>query len=474
MSQKLEQTLTLRDAVAVVSGGVIGSSILITPSLIAKGVPVIGIILALWVLGGIFAILNALTMAELSSLFPSAGGQYIYLRNAFGPIVGFLFAWTDVLLVKAGAAAAVSMGIGMYVVDILPAPAGLKSDGARVIVAIVTLILLAAINIKGMKGTVRFQTIGTIIKLISLLSLVFLPFMAIDKVSISNLSPILPNSWTPELFGGILTASVAILWSYGGWEQLGHLAEEIEEPRKNVPRALAIGIAIVAFIYIGLSISIHATLPLPIISSSSAIGSDFARILVGSPGAIWVSIVVIGSSIMALNAMIMSGPRVILAISRDGLIPNSFGNVHNRFGTPSKAIIILATWAIILLTLSVGIRSISLREISKYDSWSGWSFLAKVPLYEALITYVVFGVLVFNFLMVLAIFIFRRRTSPETRAYSVPGYPIIPLISAVITLLLMILTVWQRPTESFAAICIILAGWPYFIWKSRKNKDFVP
>jgi APA family basic amino acid/polyamine antiporter len=293
------------------------------------------------------------------------------------------------------------------------------------------------------------QVLGTLLKAGALVMMIALPWLILRHVHAEYLQPMLPMRWTAAVWQGLLAAMVPVIWSYGGWDQLSHMAEEVRRPEKNIARAFGFGLACVAVLYAGAALAIHTAFPIAAVASSQAIGVDFFRGLLGSPGGVLITVVVMFSALTSAHVALMSGSRSCFAIARDGLFPARLALLHPRFGTPANAVIALTTWASLLVAANA--------------LWGGTR-----PLYLTLVTYVMFGLVLFGALICAAA-IHLRRAHPEwNRPYRTWGYPFTPLASILISVFLLWAMLSTSPGESFAALAIILAGWPVYSRAARK------
>lgn len=450
--ERLPRVLGGIQAFAIVVGGVVGASIFLVPSLVAKDVPFLGAILAVWIIGAAVTITGVLTLSELAAMLPQAGGGYVYIRAAFGPAAALLFAWTDALMVRAGAAAAISFTFAIYFAQLAPAPFGLPITVWQGVLAIAALWFLAALNVAGARWGANFQLGGTVLKIAALLAAILLPIFLWHGANNLRSSPLWP---TGARTAGIAIALVPVLWTYGGWEQLAHLAEEIRRPERNLPRVLIAGMLTVTALYMGAVVAIHYVLPLSRVAASSAVGADLFRTLLGPFGTAVISSMIAIAAVVSANGAVMAGPRSCFAAARDRLAPAWLNRVHPRFGTPANAIVFLAAWSSILI--AGGVLSL-------------WRRPGGRPVFDLLIDYVMFGYLGFQAATVLSAIALRRSNPEWQRPFRVPGYPWVPLASLAATLFLMISLAIASPIEAFAGIAIVLSGAPFY-WLYRRHQQ---
>lgn len=448
-SRKLSRTLGPFEAFSLVVSSVLGTSIFLVPSTVAGEAPFVAGIAAVWLAGGLFSLAGALTYAELGAMLPEAGGGYVYLEKAFGPLASFLFVWTDTLLVRAGAAAAVSVGFAAYASAALPA-FGEWSTGVReAMIAIGLLLFLGLLNVLGTRLSGMVQVAGTIFKAGAVVLMIALPWLVSRRHGAGSMQPVLPAQWSWSVWQGMMAAMVPVLWSYGGWDQLSHMAEEVRDPDKSLPRAFGLGMALVAVLYTGAALAIQRVFAMPQVANSHAIGSDFFRVLLGSPGVVFITAVVTFAGITSAHMALMSGSRSCFAIARGGLFPAWLGRVHPRFDTPAPAIVAITLWACLLVAFNAVFR------------------VGSRPLYAVLISYVMVGLLLFGGLIFAAAIRLRVLHPEWRRPYRVWGYPATPIVSIVVTVFLLVTMLETVPWEAGGALVVILLGWPAYRRASR-------
>jgi basic amino acid/polyamine antiporter, APA family len=471
---QLPRVLGLPESVCVVVGTVVGSSILVVPSLVAREVPFFGAVLVVWALGGLISMAGALTLAELGASLPRAGGAYAYLREAYGSAPAFLFAWTDLLVIKAGAMAATAIGFTIYFAQVIPAPPGIAPDFWRTGIAITVMILIAALNILGTELGGRVQLIGTTLKIAGLGVLIVLPLLVQGKADAADLGQVWPARIDASFARGLLAALVTVLWAYGGWELLGHLGEEIRDPGRNIPRALIVGMVLVMGVYVAMTLVLHLVMPLPELMRSEAVGADYCRHLIGPPGRLVVSLIIMLSSLIAINSIMLAGPRSTFALARDGLFPHWLARLNPHFRTPAAAIVALTAWAIVLTVAGMGrsLLAAALAAVAASPSTvAPRSGPGGIPLYQIVVNYVMFGILLFNLPMIASVFVLRARRPGLLRPYRTFGYPVTPLLNLAATLLLLSALLASNPIESITALVIILLGFPVYRMYTRHSRD---
>ncbi len=474
---RLPRVLGATEAVCVVVGSVIGSGIFIVPAGVARNVPFLGGIALVWVVGGLFSLAGALTLAELGTMLPRAGGPYVYLLEAFGRLPAFLFGWTELLVIRTGSIATLASAFGLYFVLLVPAPAGIASLAWQTAAAVAATITLAVVNVIGTKVGGGVQVVGTILKVGALGGMIVLPFL-MGEVNPALLTPVWPGrfgGWT--LMGGIMAAMVSVLWAYDGWVNAASLAEEIKDPGRNIPRALIGGMLALIALYLGMTLIYHMVLPLGEISLASTekgspriVAADFFEHLLGKAGLGVIGLVVMASTLISLNGNALSGPRAYFAMARDGLFPAGLCRVHPRFQTPANAIVAQAAWSVILMAVGT---ALILAPIPS-TGWPepvlvAWRKLHQTPLYDVMFTYVIFGGTVFYTLAIAGVFVLRRTRPDAPRPYRTWGYPITPIAYTLASCLLLGSMLVGSPSESIAGLAIIAAGVPaYWIFNRRR------
>lgn len=465
---QLPRVLGPAQAFAVVVGGVVGASIFLVPSLVARQIPFLSGILLVWVLGAAVSLAGVLTLSELAAMLPQAGGGYVFIKAALGPGVAFLFAWMDTLLIRSGAAATISFTFSIYFSQFAPAPAHLSLAAWRGMVSIGLVLGLAGLNILGSREAGNFQVAGTVLKMAALASAIVLPALLWRGPDGLRSMPLWPA--TAASAGFAVTALIPVLWTYGGWDQAAYLAEEIRDPGRNLPRVLTFGMLTVAGLYMAVVIGIHLVLPVSAVAASGAVGADLFHILLGNAGTVLISIAILISTLFSANAAIMSGPRSCFAVGRDGYAPAWIGKVDPRFKTPAHALLLVGGWTAALIAMSVALMVFPPPARLPGVVRSLWAGLQQRPLFEVLISYVMFGYLGMQGLVTVSALVLRR-THPEwPRPYRTPGYPWTPLASLAATVFLMAALAWSSPIEALAGTGIVLSGVPMWMWMRARSQ----
>jgi len=446
----LERAIGPAAATLLVIGGIIGSGIFLTTGFMATAMPSPALILIAWAAGGLFALAGALTYAEMSALYPKAGGVYVFLQQAFGPLVGFLYGWSMLLVVLSGGCAAVAVGFADYLSYFVPAfshtnvllhvPIGFGTWtlSAGQLVAVASLLLLGGVNYLGVRSGAGTNAILTTAKIAGL---VLLPIFAVIAWKVKpDFTHVVPAGMASPLVAfGI--ALVPVLWANDGFYFLTYAAGEVRDPTRNLPRALTVGLISVLAIYIAVNLAYLYALPIDQIAGASRIAEKAAMALMGPRGATIVALTVVISTLGCNAAAILAGSRLLYAIAADGLFFKAAARIHKQFRSPHIAVAGLTAWSMLL---------------------------ALSGTYEQLFTYVVFTSVLFSLAGGLALFRLRMIHPHVVRPYRVWGYPIVPAfftLGSVFVVLNMLIT---RPVESLAGLGFLAIGLPaYFYWKGR-------
>ena len=445
-SPKLDRQLGLFDSTMMVVGIVIGSGIFMTTGLMADALPSASLILIVWLLGGLQMLAGALTYAELGAAMPKAGGQYVYLREAYGSLPAFLFGWVAFIAYLTGTNAAIAVAVAEHLGSFYPSISTHNivigfdyfSISGGQIFAISLILILSFINYLGILFGKWIQNIFTILKIGSIL------FFALAGLFISTGNHIdFSINPTSMSIGSILTgmgiALVAVTWTVGGWEYVTFAAGEIKNPKKNLPLALIIGTVVIFVLYIMINIAYLKVLPMDLLIGELKVGEATAKSLYGPGIAGAFVVVVIISMFGSLNGNILVGPRISYAMAKDELFFSKAADVHPKFHTPGNAIMIQGFWAAVLVLSGT---------------------------FEEIITLVVFV----NFMMWIAasstVFVLRKKQPELERPYKVWGYPYVPAFFIIFSSAIMINTFFESPQQSLMGIGLTLLGIPaYLYWK---------
>ena len=426
---KLARVFTLLDATMINAGGIIGSGIFMVPATIALLTGSTSLILAVWVFGGLISLFGALSIAELGAAMPRAGGQFVYLNEAYGPVWGYLYGWSCVAVINTASIAAVGVAFSEYLGFFFPlSTMGIKS------VAILSVILLTIINILDVKSGARAQNIFTLLKIGAILGIISLG-LVMDGGSAENIQPFYPDRPLPALVGPLGLAMVSVLWTYDGWIFITYVAGEVKNPGRNIPLSLVFCMLIVISIYLLINFVFTYTLGIGAMGTSTLVASDSASIFLGEKGAALVSIIILISLLGANNGFILTSARINYAMARDKLFFQQAAKVHPKFKSPANALVIQALWASVL-------------------TFSGT--------YNQLITYIIFASWIFYAMSCAAVIILRKKRPEMKRPYKTPGYPYIPIIFILFAVFLTFNTILEAPRDAAVGAGIILAGLPFY------------
>jgi basic amino acid/polyamine antiporter, APA family len=433
--QELKRTLSLRDLVFIVVGTTIGSGIFLTPGNVLRNAGSGGVALTVWVIGGILSLLGALTFAELGAAKPDAGGLYVYLRDAFGAAIAFLFGWTMLLVIGSGSLATLAAAFPRYVEVFVELPVW----GERA-VSVAMIALVAAINIRGTRQSADVQGIATLLKVAVLVALA----LVLVTAGGANRTG---GTWWPEsvsfstVTAGV-TAMIGVLWAYEGWQYVTFSAGETIEPQKTFGRGLVIGTTMLIGIYVLANVGYISALGIDGVAASRRVASDAASAVIGPWAASVLAVVILISIFSASNGLALTLPRLFFAMAKDRLFFDKLAEVHPAFGTPAAAIVVTAIWSSVLVLSGT---------------------------FETLLTYVVFMSWVWFALAALSIFWYRRRMADMPRPFRTPGYPVTPVLFILAALVIVVNTVMAQPTQSLIGLGITALGTPAYLWWRRRG-----
>ena len=454
----LVRALTLSHAVSLVVGIIIGTGIFLVPAQMARSTGSFALVMLAWVVGGLLSLFGALTYAELSSAMPEAGGEYVYLRRAYSPLVGYLWGWSGFILARSGSMATIASGFAIFASFFFPSLGGQLayygiSIGQHTVTVLdihgTTLLAVAAIwtltwvNYTGVRTGGRVQSFLTVLKVSVILGLTGLAF-AIGRGSTAHFAPLLPKEFSGATWAGFFGgAMVATLWAYDGWNNLTMVGSEVARPEKDLPRALIYGTLAVGLIYIVTNVAYFYVLPLANVAASQNVAAAVATQFLGRYGAAIVILGAIISSLATLNGSTLTAARIPYAMARDGVFFRRLADVHPRYRTPSMALLIDAGMA---------------------------SLLALTGGFQQLYTLVIFGEWLFYALTTAGVFLLRRKEPNMARPYRTWGYPIVPGAFVAVASVLLVYTFLQNLRESLMGLGLIFAGLPlYWHWRRRSR-----
>ena len=415
----------------------IGSGIFLVPTTIALYLHSSSLVILIWVVGGIVSLFGALAVAELGGMMPKAGGQFVYLREAYGPLWGFLYGWAAFFVIMSASIAAIAVGFATYVGYFFP----INTAGVK-IVAIASIVLLTAVNCFGVKFGAIVQNGFTLLKIAALCLLALLSFI-LSGGTVSNFSPVLPELPFTTMAGPLGLAMIAVLWSYDGWIEITYVAGEVKNPERNFHRSVIISTLIVIASYVFINLGYMYVLPLRTMAQSPLVASDAATVILGPAGASLIALAVIGSTFGANNGFVFTGARIYYAMAKEGLFFRSFAKIHPRFHTPIPSLVGQGLWA---------------------------SLLVLSGTYDDLITHVVFVSWIFYAMSCGAVFLLRKKWHDTPRPYKTWGYPYTPVVFIVFALYLVGNTIIEDPHSTAISVGLLLLGIPaMYYWKKKRR-----
>ena len=447
--------LSLLDSVLLLVSGIIGSSIFLTAKDIAGPLPQPMMFLLVWVIGGVVSLFGCVAFAELGSMFPESGGQYVYLREAYGDLVAFLYGWMLFAVANGGSIAALTVAAAAYTGQVVPifsqehvvlAVAGIVITRAHLF-ALLLIAIVTYVNVVGLRWGALLQNLSTWTKFSAMAAFVVLGF-AIGKGDWSHFSShgagLTMGLHPAQFLSAFGVGLIAVYWAYDGWVYITWVAGEVKEPRRNVPLAMVLGVLAVGVIYVAMNVTYLYALPLPEIAHHETIAHAAAAALFSPHAAVWLSLMIAVSCFSAAATCTLSGARVYLAMAQDGVFFKRMAVIHPKWRTPAFSLIGQGIWAG-LLTLS-----------GRYDQ---------------LYTYVIYGMVLSYTLTVVGLFILRWKHPDIPRPYRCAGYPWLPAIYVLVGSAWTLNTIWTRPTQAFWGTAIVLVGVPgYLYWKRSTRK----
>jgi basic amino acid/polyamine antiporter, APA family len=451
-SSELSRDLGVSHASAVVVGTIIGSGIFLVPTEMMQAVGSAKLVYLAWVVGGMLSFFGALTYAELGAMKPQAGGEYIYVRDAYGPLAGFLYAWTWFVIAKPASIATIAIGL-VRILGTFSAFSFFTDYAVSIpfsitwgqLVAIAAALLISFLNYLGVKRAGEFQLIFTLLKVAIIVGIVAICFAGGGSVNGHGWGNF-AGTFTGAKGGiaGFMAALVAALWAYDGWNDLNMVGGEIKQPGRSIPIALIAGVATVGILYVLMNAAVQYILPANAIAATPRPASDAVAAVMGSTGANIVAIGMAVSLLVTLNGTVMSGGRIPYAVARDGYFFPALAAVHPRFHTPSAALALQAVLSVILLLLGGSFRQ--LFSLAIFAEW------------------------LFYMIATSTVFVFRRREPDAPRPYRMFGYPVVPALFIAIAAVLLCYTFRGDWPNSFYGLLVILAGIPVFAWfKGRRR-----
>jgi len=431
----LKRELGLFDAVMINAGTMIASAIFIVPATVAAAVHGTALMTLVWVVGGIVSLLGALSIAELAAAYPEAGGQYAYLREAYGTVWAFLYGWANFSVINTASIAAIAVGFARYIGFFFHSP---LTEIAIRDIAIASIVALTLLNCRGVRLGATTQNILTVLKIGALVALITTSFV-LPGGSASHFQPLWPSASIGQLIGPFGVAMVAVLWAYDGWIETTYVGSEIVNPGRNLPRSIILSTLIVIALYVLVSVAYAYVLSPDGMAASQLVASDVAKVTMGGIGATFVVVAILISTLGANNGIILTAARIPYAMARGGMFFRSQGSVHPQYATPAVA---LVTQGVIA------------------------SVLTAFGTYDQLFTYVVFAQFVFYALSASAVIRLRYKAPLLARPYRTWGYPVTPIVFIAFAIWLVYNTIVETPKDSAIGAGIILLGLPgYYYWR---------
>jgi APA family basic amino acid/polyamine antiporter len=436
MTQKLPRVLRFSDLVLLTLGSVIGSGIFIVPATVLTLTGgKLGLSLLVWVIGGVLSLLGALTYAELAAMKPESGGLYVFMRDAFGSAVAFLYGWALFLVIASATVATLAVAFSSYLRELMP-----LSPGTMKAVAVVMIVAIAVINVLGTRRSANLQNWTTGIKVVAILVMSVLLLSRGD--GLSDTTAVLPDMGTSAL-AAIGAAMLGVLWAYEGWHFVTYSAGEVVDPQKNFARGIIIGTATLIGIYLLANVAYVAALGVQRSAGSERIAAEAVAGIFGPGAGKLIALAILISMFSAANAVVLTASRVYFAMAQDGLFFARLGSVHPRWKTPAFAVIASCAWAAILAL------SGTFEQLLAYVVFTGWAFYA---------------------LGAAAIFYYRRSAPDAPRPFRTPGYPWTPLAFICVAAAIVLNTLFVHPGQAAIGIGLILLGVPvYWFWRRKKE-----
>ncbi len=450
---QLFRGLGITGASSIVTGSIIGTGIFLVPSSIAREVDSVGLVFLVWLVGGLLSLAGALSYAELGAALPEAGGEYAFLRRAYGPLWGFLYGWQQFVVGKTGSIATIAIAFAVFLgyffgglsATILRVPLGFFTwslSGTQVI-SLSAIVALTLVNYFGIVLGGAVQIVFTVLKVAIIMGLAGLAFLMGQGEAV-HFSPFLSIPQDAGALSAFGAALIGALWAYDGWNNLTMVGAEVQNPERNIPRALIFGTGGVMLVYLFVNAAYFYILPLETVKSSSHVAQDMAHSFLGGRGAVVITVGALISTFATLNAAILSGARVAYAMARDRLFFRHVSEVHPVHRTPAKALLLQAFMACLIVAI--------------FGS------------FEESFTYTIFGLWVFYALTAISVFVLRHKEPNLPRPYRTLGYPWIPAIFVALAAVFCANTAVNNPKETGLGLLFMAAGLPlYWMW-TRKEK----
>ncbi|HEU5219927.1 MAG TPA: amino acid permease [Gemmatimonadales bacterium] len=431
----LRRELGLLDATMINVGTIIASSIFIVPSAIAAAFTASFPTVLVWVVGAVISLCGALCVAELGAAMPKAGGQYIYLQRAFGPVWGYLYGWGSSVVINPASIAAIAVGFATYVGFFLP----LSAPTVKV-VAIGSILLLTLINCFGLKVGAVTQNVVTLIKIAAVFALIALCLL-LPGGSTGNFQPLWPAEPAGSLVGPFGVAMIAVLWGYDGWIEITYVGSEMRNPARDMPRSIVLSTVLVSLLYVGVSLAILYVLGRAGAAQSPLVAADAMRVVLGTGGAAFITVAVLVSTLGSNHGIVFTAARIPWAMAREGRFFSWATRLNPRYATPNTALIVQGVWS---------------------------SFLVLLGGYTFLISCMVFVSFLFYSLSCIAVIVLRRREPGMPRPYRAWGYPVTPVVFVLFSVYLIVNSIRELPRPSLYGAGFLLLGLPFY-WYFRQR-----
>jgi APA family basic amino acid/polyamine antiporter len=461
---KLVRSLSLLDSILLLTGGIIGSGIFLTAQDVAANTRTPFLFLIIWMIGMGITLLACFAFAEMGAMFPHAGGQYVYMREAYGEFVAFLYGWMILTVSIGGTIAALAAGFSLYIGGMFPAlsashawtlphfdweigPVTVPIPALKFtrghLVALTAIALQTLVNIFGVRRGAVLQNVATWLKFAAIAVFVILG-LAVGTGSWGHYSTPLPvTAGSPSILAGIGVGLIAVFWAYDGWVYITWVAGEVKEPQRNLPRTLTIGLLLVGVIYLAINAVYLYALPMSGIVSTTTVAQTAAVSLFSATAGRWLALMIAVSCFGAMASCILSGARVYYAMAEDGVFFHALARVHPRWHTPVWSLVLQGVWA---------------------------GALALSGRYDQLFTYVMFMMVLSYVLTVAALFVLRRKMPHAERPYRCLGYPWVPALYVLLGSAWAVNALLEKPKETLAGVFIVLLGVPfYFYWRRQKK-----
>lgn len=433
----LQRELGLFDSTMINVGTIIGSGIFIVPAAVAGYLHASALVVAAWLIGGVVSLFGALSVAELGAAMPDAGGMFVYLRRGWGPIWGYLYGWTNAVVINPASIAAIGIGFATYVGHFVP----LSAHGVQG-VAMASIATLTLINCLGLRQGAVTQNVLTLLKIGAVLGLVAIGFLGAHG-GLDRYQPLWPGAGIAALAGPFGLAMVAVLWAYDGWIEVTYVGSEIRDPGRAIPRSIVASIVLVTGIYVLASLAFIYVLTPAGVARSAAVGADVATAVLGGLGAALIAVAIAISTLGANNGIIFTAARIPYAMARDAQFFRACARLHPRRRTPVVALVTQGIWACLL---------------------------AGSGTYDQLITYVIFTSFIFYAMAAGAVLRLRRLDPGMERPYRTWGYPVTPLLFIGFALALVGSTILQAPRDALIGLALVALGLPFYAYLTRRAR----